>query len=488
VKVLLASAEVAPFAKVGGLADVAGSLPKALAELDLDVRVIMPKYQQVQEKAAQMWRAVPGCPVPMPEYTSGCALDESRLPESDVPVYFVEHRDYFSRPHVYGPPGSSYPDNLERLTFFCRAILAVGEPLNWQPDVIHLNDWHTSLVAVYLRQPHVAGPATAFTAHNLGAAYQGTFPTDLLPVTGLTRDDVAVDDIIRGNQINLARAGLGCADMINTVSEKYAQEIRTDELGPGINDLVKQRGKDVWGIVNGIDYDIWNPASDDALAANFSAQDHSGKTQCKRKLQELAGLPVDDRAPLIGMVTRLDAQKGLDILAEALPQITAAQLVVLGTGAPDYEQILAQVATQRANVAAFIAFDAQLARQIYAGADMFLMPSRYEPCGLGQMIALAYGTVPIVRATGGLDDTIQEKDRGGERQNGYKFEEYSAEALLAAINRAVATYRRHPKRWRKIVQTALACDFSWRRSADKYRQLYEAAVDNKAREGEPRAC
>ncbi len=479
-KVLLASAEVAPFAKVGGLADVAGSLPKTLANLGLDIRVIMPKYPQVLDAAPEIWRAVHGCPVPMPDRTSGCALDESRLPGTDVPIYFVEHHDYFSRPYVYGPPGSSYPDNLERLTFFCRAILALLEPLNWQPDVIHLNDWHTSLIAVYLKQPGAAGPATVFTAHNLGAAYQGTFPADLLPVTGLSPDDVGVAEMIRGEQINLARGGLACADMVNTVSEKYAQEIRTEELGPGINDLVKQRGKDVWGILNGIDYETWNPATDQALAANFTAQDLSGKAQCKCKLQELAGLPVDAKVPLIGMVTRLDAQKGLDILAEALPEITDVQLVVLGTGAAHYEQILAEAAAERSNVAALIKFDAQLARQIYAGADMFLMPSRYEPCGLGQMIALAYGTVPIVRATGGLDDTIQEEGRRGRPQNGHKFEEYSAKALLAAVNRAVATYRRRPKRWQGIMQNAFNCDCSWGRSAEKYRKLYEAAVKKKA--------
>ena len=475
-RILLASAEVVPFAKVGGLADVAGSLPKALAALGVDIRVIMPKYQEVADKAPEMSRAIPGCPVPMSAGPSGCGLDESRLPASDVPIYFVEHHDYFGRPYVYGPPGSSYPDNLERLTFFCRAILSVLEPLGWQPDVIHLNDWHTSLVAVYLKQPGMEGPATVFTGHNLGPAYQGTFPADLLAVTGLSRDDLGVRDMIQGDQINLARAGLACADMINTVSEKYAQEITTDEFGAGISDLVRRRGKDVWGIVNGIDYDTWNPATDPAIARNFSAEEPSGKAQCKRALQELAGLPVVDDVPLIGMVTRLDAQKGLDILADILPQIAEAQLVVLGNGDPQYEQVFARAAAERQNVAAFIELDLTLARQIYAGADMFLMPSRYEPCGLGQMIALAYGTVPIVRATGGLDDTIHEKGRRGRSQNGFKFEEYSSEALLAAINRAVDTFARRPKRWQKIVTNALSCDCSWDRSARKYVQLYEAAV------------
>jgi len=476
-KVLLASAEVVPFAKVGGLADVAGSLPKALAQLDIDIRVIMPKYQTAAQAAPDMWRTVRSCPVPMAEGMSGCALDESRLPGSEVPVYFVEHHDYFSRPHVYGPPGGAYPDNLERLTFFCRAILAVLEPLDWQPDVIHLNDWHTSLVAIYLKQPDVGGPQTVYTAHNLGSAYQGTFPAELLAVTGLAPDDPGVNDMLHNGQLNLARAGLACADMVNTVSEKYAQEIETPEFGPNIGDLIEARRKDVWGILNGIDYGVWNPATDEALAANFSADDVSGKAQCKQSLQEQMGLPVASDIPLIGMVTRLDAQKGLDILAEALPHIQDAQLVVLGTGDRRYENMLRQAAAAQENVAAVIDFSGELARQIYAGADMFLMPSRYEPCGLGQMIALAYGTVPIVRATGGLDDSIQERGVRGSPQNGYKFEGYSAEELLEAINRAVDTFTRHPKRWRAIVTNALSCDFSWDRSAKKYLELYQAALD-----------
>ncbi|MCK4323163.1 MAG: glycogen/starch synthase, partial [Armatimonadetes bacterium] len=374
-KVLLASAEVVPFAKVGGLADVAGSLPKALAQLDIDIRVIMPKYQTAAQAGADMWRVVPGCPVPMADGMSGCALDESRLPGSEVPIYFVEHHEYFSRPHVYGPPGGAYPDNLERLTFFCRAILAVREPLNWQPDVVHLNDWHTSLVAVYLKQPDVGGPQTVYTAHNLGSAYQGTFPAKLLEVTGLESGDPGVGDMLHQGQLNLARAGLACADMVNTVSEKYAQEIETPESGPNICDLVQARREDVWGILNGIDYGVWNPATDEALAANFSADDVSGKAQCKQALQEQMGLAVNSDIPLIGMVTRLDAQKGLDILAEALSHIQGAQLVVLGTGDRRYENMLREAAASQENVAAVIDFSGELARQIYAGSDMFLMPS-----------------------------------------------------------------------------------------------------------------
>ncbi len=474
-KVLLASAEVAPFAKVGGLADVAGSLPKALAQQDIDIRVIMPKYSGVTKVGADMWRVVPSCVVPMAGCVSGCALDEARLPGSSVPIYFVEHHDYFSRPYVYGPPGQAYPDNLERLVFFCRAVLAALEPLNWQPDVIHLNDWHTSLIAAYLRQVE-AGPATVFTAHNLGIAYQGTFPAEKSSVTGLDFSSPDLNEIIHNGQINLARAGLACADMVNTVSEEYAREIATEHGGAGIYDLVGQRAAEVWGIVNGIDYDVWNPATDADIAANYDATDLSGKARCKRALQQQAGLPTEQNIPLIGMITRLDAQKGLDLVEQALPQITDAQLVFLGTGDERYEDMLRQAATARDNIAAFIEFNIALAKQIYAGADMFLMPSRYEPCGLGQMIALAYGTIPIVRATGGLADTIVEEGKRGAPQNGYSFEAYDSEQLLAALNRAVRTYTKKRRRWRNIVANAFATDFSWSRSAEKYEQLYQAAL------------
>jgi len=334
-------------------------------------------------------------------------------------------------------------------------------------------------VAVYLKQPETSGPQTVFTAHNLGSAYQGTFPVELLAVTGLEPGDPGVNDMLHNGQLNLARAGLACADMVNTVSEKYAREIETPEFGPNISALVRARREDIWGILNGIDYGVWNPATDEAIVANFSADNLSGKAQCKQALQQQMGLAVSPDIPVIGMVTRLDAQKGLDILAAALPQIQDAQLIILGTGDQLYENMLRQAAAQE-NVAAVIDFNAKLARQIYAGADMFLMPSRYEPCGLGQMIALAYGTVPIVRATGGLDDSIHERGVRGRPQNGYKFEGYSAEELLDAIGRAVDTFTRHPKRWRKIVSNALAYDFSWERSAKKYRKLYQAALDKQA--------
>lgn len=471
-KILFASAEVAPFAKVGGLADVAGSLPVALAERGHDLRVIMPKYPSVTQSDAQLWRAIPDCPVPMSGGPSGCSLDESRLPESEVPIYFVEHHDYFSREGIYGPPGGAYPDNLERLTFFCRAVLAVLEPLGWQPEVIHLNDWHTALLAVYLKD---RPPATVFTIHNLGPGYQGTFPEDELPVTGLQADYPCVREFVGEGQVNLAAAGLACADMVNTVSPTYAQEIADSSFSGNLAKLVRRRGQDLWGILNGLDYEVWNPTTDKALVSNYDADDLSGKAEGKAALQREAGLPEAPEVPLVGMVTRLDAQKGLDLLAQALPQLAGMQLVILGTGAPKYEKVLRQVSQRREEVTAFLSFDRQLARRIYAGADLFLMPSRYEPCGLGQMIAMRYGTIPVVRATGGLADSVTERGHRGHKQNGYVFSRYSARDMLAAIGRALRTYRKRPRRWQELVRCAMRSDFTWSRSAEQYEKLYQAA-------------
>ncbi len=475
VRVLLVSAEVTPFAKVGGLADVAGSLPKALRELGVDIRIIMPKYRTVYAAGVPIERAVESCPVPMPGWASGCAIDRATLPESDVPVYFIEHHDYFSREYIYGPPGGAYEDNLERLSFLCRAALAAMEPLDFVPDVIHLNDWHTSLISVYVRES--GGPATVFTAHNLGAGYQGVFPVEQAWVTGIDMGRPWVGKFIDGGTINLARAGLACADMINTVSPTYAKELRDPAIGAGVSDLIIERGDDVWGILNGIDYDYWNPATDKFLDesagyAHYSAEDISGKARCKAALQAEVGLPAQPDVPLVGMVTRLATQKGLDLVEAVLPRIDGAQFVILGTGEPRYEEFFKQIAAERDNVAAEIKFDEGLAHRIYAGCDMFLMPSRYEPCGLGQMIALRYGTIPIVRKTGGLADTVFE---GGERPNGFVFEEYSADALEAAINRALQGYR-DQERWAQLVANAMACDHSWGASARRYVELYKAAM------------
>jgi len=470
-KVILASAEVNPFAKVGGLADVAGSLPKALAELGIEIAVIMPKYRVAAEKADKMQRALEAVSVAMPTYESGCALDISYLPDSEVPIYFVEHNDYFDREEIYGPPGGAYPDNAQRLSFFCRAVLATIEALDFEPDVIHLNDWHTSLIAAYCKLRGLPY-ATVFTAHNLGAAYQGTFAQSYLDVVGLDLRDARVRETLADGQLNLARVGLVFADMINTVSEKYAEELKDHDVSGEISELIVERGDDVWGIVNGIDYDLWSPRTDEQIAAQYDADDPADKAVCKAHLQAEFGVPQDPDIPLIGMVTRLDAQKGLDLVAEIVDETDRFQLVLLGTGDPQLEAAFSAAANTHQNVGARLEFSTMLARHVYAGADMFLMPSRYEPCGLGQMIALAYGTVPIVRRTGGLADTIRTT---GTKVNGFNFQDYSAEALIDAINRALRAYA-DKQRWQRLVANAFASDYSWAASAKRYEKLYKAAI------------
>jgi starch synthase len=470
-KVLLASAEVAPFAKVGGLADVAGSLPMALKQRGVDIRVIMPKYRGVTAPGQPICRRLEGVIVPMPSFVSGCALDESTLPGTDIPIYFVEHNHYFDRDSVYGP-GGGYPDNFERLVFFARAVLECFAGLEWKPDVIHLNDWHTTLIAPYVVTRDLPY-ATLFTAHNLGPSYQGRHPWYFVTQAGLDQGDRRVRECLRDEQLNLARVGFVFCDIINTVSKGYASEIRTIEHGSGIDDLAIARGADVTGIVNGIDYGLWNPASDKSLPANFSAEDLAGKRACKAAAQKEFGLPVDPDAPLITMVTRLDAQKGLDLLDEVVESIAAeAQIGILGTGDPRYEQAFADYSRRLPNVKAKLLFSNQLAKLLYAGGDMFLMPSRYEPCGLGQMIALAYGNIPVVRATGGLADTIKEK---GKAPNGFRFDGYDAPEMLACLRRALVAYG-DPERWATLVQNAFASDFSWDASAKQYVTLYKKAV------------
>lgn len=468
-KVLMISFEVAPFSKVGGLADVAGSLPKALAGHGVDVRVITPKHRSVLQGNFDLTRRLDSVHVPMPSYMSGCAIEESVLPGSHVPVYFVEHHLYFDRDSVYGT-GGGYGDQFERLAFFCRASLAAMEGLEWEPDVLHLNDYHTTLAAAYARLWDLPY-GTLFTGHNLGPGYQGTFPWDQIGKAGLDLGDKRVAAALNDGQINLARLGFIFCDLINAVSKGYAKEVQTPEFGAGVDDLARARADDLKGIVNGIDYTIWNPKTDRSIPANFSADDLTGKATCKAAAQEAFGLPVDPQTPLVTMVTRLDAQKGLDLLEQAADQLPEVQLAILGTGDPHYETFFQSLANGHDNVGVKLMFSNDLAKLLYAGGDMFLMPSRYEPCGLGQMIALAYGNIPIVRATGGLADTIKEKGRA---PNGFRFNDYDHEQMLAAIHRAVEAYEDR-ERWAKLVHHAFAADFSWGASAKQYMSLYRLA-------------
>jgi starch synthase len=475
-RVLYVASEVAPFAKTGGLADVAGALPRTLARLGHDVRVLLPKHRGVEDRAGALRVAVPRVTVPLGDRTAEGALLEGRLGEA-VPVYFVAHDGYYDRPALYGAS-----DDCERYVFFCRAALAALPALGWTPQVIHANDWQTGLLPVYLEtlyrdDPAYADVATVFTVHNL--AYQGRFWHYDLPMTGLGWDLFTPAGIEFFGHLSFLKGGLVFADLLTTVSPTYAREIQTPEQGEGLDGVLRERSADLVGILNGLDVEAWNPATDPEIPKRFDRDDPEGKAVCTAALRAELGLPAASVVrPLVGVVSRLAEQKGLDLVAEAVPALRAAgaQLVVVGTGEARYERLLTDLAgTYPDTVAVRIGFDERLARRIYAGADVFLMPSRYEPCGLGQLIALRYGTVPVVRRTGGLADTVRPWDPATGDGTGFLFDEFSGAACRAALARAFAVYG-EPAAWRRLVANAMAADFSWEASAEAYVHCYRRAI------------
>ncbi len=484
-RILLVSPEVVPFAKTGGLADVAGALSKALSGLGHDVRVLMPKYRGVERHTPSL---VPVLDLRIPiadRHSEGTVL-EGRI--GSVPIYFLANDHYYDRDGLYTTPDGDYWDNCERFVFFCRAAVEAVRGLGWRPQVIHANDWQTGLIpvslATFYRDDPICGEiATLFTIHNL--AYQGVFWHYDMPMTGLGWDLFTPAGIEFYGKINFLKGGLVFADLLNTVSRTYAREIQTPEFGCGLEGVLQERGRDLYGVINGIDYEVWNPETDPEIPKRYTAQDLEGKRVCTASLRGELGLR-DEPSLLIGMVTRLAEQKGIDLVLAVLPELLEqdCQLVVLGSGEPSLEQALGQALERYpGRAAARLGYDAGLARRIYAGADCFLMPSRYEPCGLAQLISLRYGTVPVVRWTGGLVDTVKEFDPSTGTGTGFGFEAFSAEALAGAVRRAVAVYRR-PEQWRQLVRNGMAQDFSWEASAREYVGLYRKALKRKNRRSE----
>ena len=485
-RILLVASEVAPFAKTGGLADVAGALPRALAALGHDVRVLLPKYRGAEAHATETRVVAPNIQVPLGDRVAEGSLIEGRGP-SGVPVYLLEHEHYYDRESLYGTADGDYWDNCERFVFFCRAALegmarldATRVGLRWQPQVIHANDWQTGLLPVYLRtlyrdHPLLGRLASLFTIHNL--AYQGVFWHYDMPMTGLGWDLFTPAGIEFYGKLNFMKGGLIFSDLLTTVSRTYAREIRTAAFGSGLEGVLEDRSQDLHGVVNGIDYDLWNPQKDPAIAHPYSAEDPEPKAVCRETLRRELGLE-DGAGPVIGIITRLAEQKGMDLVLEALPGILGegAQLVVLGSGEARLEEAFrAAAAAHRGQVAVRIGFDDELSRRIYAGSDAFLMPSRYEPCGLGQLIALRYGAAPIVRRTGGLADTVTEFDPARRSGTGFVFDAFTPDALLTAVHRAASTFRQPPL-WKTLVRNAMAEDFSWDASAREYVTLYRKAL------------
>jgi starch synthase len=484
-RILFMASEADPFTKTGGLADVASALPRALHSLGHDVRILVPKYRGAGAHAGELQRVVPHLRIPLGDREAEGALLEGRAP-SGVPVYLLEQDHYYDRFGVYGTADGDYWDNCERFIFFCRAglegLARLGEAggARWRPQLIHANDWQTGLVPVYLRtlyrdHPALKAVATLFTIHNL--AYQGAFWHYDMPMTGLGWDLFTPAGLEFFGKLNFLKGGLVFSDLLTTVSRTYAREIRTAAFGSGLEGVLEERSQDLHGVVNGIDYDVWNPEKDPALAQPYSADEPEGKSVSRAALRAQLGLePGPD--PVLGMVTRLAEQKGLDLVLEALPGLLAegCQLVLVGSGEPRLEDAFRTAAARHAGqVAVHIGYDPDLARRVYAGADCFLMPSRYEPCGLGQLIALRYGAVPVVRRTGGLADTVSEFDPARRTGTGFLFDAFSAEALLEAVHRAAVTYHQ-PQPWKALVRNGMAEDFSWDASAREYVTLYRKAL------------
>ncbi len=479
-KILFAASEAVPFAKTGGLADVAGSLPPALAALGHDVRLVMPLYRSVDARKFGL-KQIASFFVPLGSWQERCEILEGRLGKN-VTVYFVNKDVYFDRPELYHTKQGDFPDNAERFTFFSRAVLEFCRAAGFTPDIIHGNDWQTGLVSFFLKTFYRgASPfertRTVFTVHNLG--YQGLFWHWDMRFIGDAWQHYNPEGLEFYDRISFLKAGLVYSDVLTTVSKTYSSEIQTPEYGAGLEGVLARRSADLVGIVNGIDYEAWNPARDRSIAKTFTAERLAGKAACKQDLRKSAGL-AHEEAPLIGMVTRLVDQKGLDIVTEALPAIMSRrfQLVVLGSGDEKYARLLKEAAARHpGRMRVELTYDEQLAKRIYAGCDLFLMPSRYEPCGLSQLIALCYGAVPVVRKTGGLSDTVKNYGRTG-RGTGFVFEEYSAGALIEALERAVAVYN-DKRKWRTLVQSCMKQDFSWERSAMEYEKVYRKAMKKK---------
>ncbi len=474
-KILLVSPEVAPLAKTGGLADVAGSLPKALAARGHEVRVAMPRYRQVKEVDY-----LTDLPVEMDGSLETAVIRQGKLPgEARIPVYLVDNYKFFYRDGMYG-----YSDDAARFNFFCKAVLSMLPWLEFQPDIIHCNDWQTGPIPLFLKVKHEDNPfyretATIYTIHNL--QYQGTFPHSILKTMALSEEFFVPERLEFYGQVSYMKAGILYADLVNTVSKKYALEIQTPEYGERLDGLLRKRAADLRGILNGIDYEEFDPATDRRLAVNYDADHLEKKGGNKTALQREMELPVRD-VPVLGLISRLVSQKGLDLLAAILDPLLQQdlQFVLLGSGEDYYQQLFSRYKVKyRDKMAVKIGFDPVLAQHIYAGCDIFLMPSRFEPCGLGQMISLRYGAVPVVRATGGLEDTIKDLHQYPGVGNGFSFRDYHPQALLDTINRALHVYRHEPGEWRKLMRRGMAADFSWSASAGHYEEMYREALDKR---------
>ena len=476
-RILYVTSEAVPFAKTGGLADVMGSLPKSVRELGHETAVIMPRYRGIQTKKI----LIPSLTVPLGGEFRFCSIQESE-PIGGVRFFFVDHGEYYNREDLYLSNHQDYPDNAERFANLSLAALEFAKRASLAPEVIHCNDWQTALVPVYLATLYrddlfFQKTKTLLTIHNM--AYQGVFPRSALSKISLPQSLYNPEALEFYGNICLLKGGILFSDKLSTVSHRYSQEILTPHFGHGLEGVLQKRVSDLTGILNGVDYSKWDPSTDSHLAANYSADHLAGKKICKKDLLDQFGIPESIHRPVIGIVSRMAYQKGFDMLYSIGDEIISegCSLVVIGTGEEKYANYFRGLKERYPSyVGVKIMYDEALAHKIEAGADMFLMPSRFEPCGLNQIYSLKYGTVPLVRATGGLDDTISDFDHSNE-PTGFKFSGTAPEDLLHMVRRALSVYAA-PERWVQLMKNGMSKDYSWHQSAQRYVELYESLVSH----------
>jgi starch synthase len=482
-KIVFIASECVPYAKTGGLADVAGALPGALRELGHDVIIVMPLYGSIDRSKFGIHPALSPMGVWMGDTQEWCAVYSATNPDG-VPVYFIEFERYFQRAGLYHDAEfNDYLDNPRRFAFLTRAGLQLCKDIGFKPDIVHAHDWQTALASAYLKiwdwnDSLLGGAASILTIHNVG--YQGKYPASDYDYTGLQWGNFTAEKFEDHGAMNYLKGGIYYADMVNTVSPNYARETRTPELGYGMAMYLNDKGDRYLGILNGVDYSDWNPAVDTLIPARYTPQDLSGKAICKAELQRRFKLDVDPHVPLVGVVSRFADQKGLDLLAEAIERIAnnmRVQFAILGSGDKVLEAFYGQLPKRYPGwIGSHIGYSNELAHWIEAGSDFFIMPSRYEPCGLNQIYSLKYGTLPIVRATGGLDDTVQQYDESSGQGTGFKFWDASAHAIYYAVGWAVSTFFDRPDHIGQMQQQAMAEDYSWEKSAQEYVAAYQRAI------------
>ncbi len=480
--IVFAASECAPWAKTGGLADVVSALPRTLVKLGHKVSVFIPYYRQVAKAVPRAVVALPSVTIPYPSYNRFVRILDGGVTEG-VQMYFVDSPEFFDRESFYSTPSGDYPDNAERFGLLSRAVIEASKVLGI-PDVFHVHDWQTAMLAVLLRSTYYFDPVlrhvpAVLTIHNAG--YQGWFPPQTMETLLLPWDMFMFEKLEQNDKVNFLKGGIVYSDAVTTVSRTYAEEIKTAEFGNGLEGVLQQRNGDLFGILNGVDYEEWDPAIDPNIAAHYTADNLAGKQECRRDLLHAFGLKdVSDETAVIGVVSRFATQKGFDFIVEIIDRLVKEDMVLLmlGNGEEYYERLLVEMAGRYpTKIRVQVKYDNVMAHKVEAGSDMFLMPSRYEPCGLNQIYSLKYGTIPVVRATGGLEDTIDEQPAGG--GNGFKFWGYDSGALLDALQRALVVF--HDKEaWIKMMRRGMAQNFSWEKPAQEYVRVYERVIQNRS--------